>query len=153
MTNWTRLAVLTLLPDHSPQSTRDQSCVIPPQYCLNPVLTATNKTQHGAHQSSTRAECFKHQQNPSLSRPTEFDKHRFTRNNIVSHIPLTKHLSEGLHFGGQLLLLIHNYPENLTIKAHHTVHDGCFYFSSLWTHSPHFLLLVFKYLLLYWYLP
>lgn len=48
-TNWIPLAGLTPLPDHSPQSTKK---ALQPQHCLNPVLTANSKIQHGPqHQS------------------------------------------------------------------------------------------------------
>lgn len=48
-TNWIPLAGLTPLLDHSPQSTKK---ALQPQHCLNPVLTANSKIQHGPqHQS------------------------------------------------------------------------------------------------------
>lgn len=56
-TNWTHLAGLTPLPDHSLQSTRDQIRTSPPKYCLTPVLTAIDKIS--AQQSSTKPKGFK----------------------------------------------------------------------------------------------
>lgn len=113
-TNWTRLAGLTPLPDHSPQSTRDQIRTSPQS--VLPESSSHNQWQDPTQRSPER---FNAPTGPVCQSRLNFtNTDQFTRNNTASQDSSTKHLSKGLHIEGQPLLLTDNYPRNIKAPLH-----------------------------------